>query len=104
MIEPVGVCSPIIALVVGFHGEKGGARKAYGPGLGRESLYGSPSSSTMCRSSECGRLGRRAGDVGGALMSCVASGGGDVGLGVRLFVRVGACADELRLMGVVRTV
>ena len=104
MIEPVGVCSPIISLVVGFHGEKGGTREAYGLGLGRESLSGSPSSSTMCRSSECGRLGRRAGDVGRALVSCIASGGGDVGLGARFFVRVGACADELRLMGVVLTV
>ena len=83
MIEPVGVCSPIISLLVVFHGEKGGTREAYGPGLGKESLSGSPSSSTMCRSSECGRRGRRAGDVGRALVSCIASGGGDVGLGAR---------------------
>ena len=30
MMEPVGVCSPIIALPVGFHGESGGTREAYG--------------------------------------------------------------------------
>ncbi len=101
MIEPVGVCSPIIFLLVVFHGEKGGTREAYGPGLGKESLSGSPSSSTMCRISECGRRGRRAGDIGGALFSCIASGGGDDGLGALCFVRVGACADDLRLMGVV---
>ena len=101
MIEPVGVCSPIISLFSVFHGEKGGTREAYGPVLGKESLSGSPSSSTMCRSSECGRRGRRAGDVGRAVVSCVASGGGDDGLGTLCFVRVGACADELRLMGVV---
>ncbi len=47
MIEPVGVYSHIIALLVGFHGEKGGTREAYGPGLGRESLSESPSSNTM---------------------------------------------------------
>ena len=99
MIEPVGVCSPIIALLVGFHGEKGGTREAYGPGLGKESLSGSPSSSTMCKSSECGRRGRRAGDVGRALVGCLSSGRGDAGLSALSVVRVGACADELRLMG-----
>ena len=104
MIEPVGVCSPIISLLVVFHGEKGGTREAYGPVLGKESLSGSPSSSTMCRSSECGRRGRRAGDVGRAGGRCVASGGGADGLGALCFVRVGACADELRLMGVVLAV
>ena len=55
MMEPVGVCSPIIALPVGFHGESGGTREAYGPCMGNESLSGSPSSNTMCRSSVCGR-------------------------------------------------
>ena len=104
MMDPMGVCSPIISLLVVFHGEKGGTREAYGPVLGKESLSGSPSSSTMCKSSECGRRGRRAGDVGRALVSCIASGGGDDGLGALCFVRVGACADELRLMGVVLAV
>ena len=100
MMEPVGVCSPIIALPVGFHGESGGTREAYGPCMGKESLSGSPSSSTMCRRSVCGRRGQRAGDVGRALVGCVVPGGGDSGRFAFIFVRVGACADELRLMGV----
>ena len=100
MMEPVGVCSPIIALPVGFHGESGGTREAYGPCLCKESLSGSPSSITMCRRSVCGRLGRRAGDVGSVLVGWLASGGGDIGRFALGFVRVGACADELRLMGV----
>jgi hypothetical protein len=100
MMGPVGVCSPIIALPVGFHGESGGTREAYGPCLGRESLSGSPSSITICNRSVCGRRGRRAGDVGGALVGRIASGGGDIGRFALSFVRVGACADELRLMGV----
>jgi hypothetical protein len=100
MMEPVGVCSPIIVLPVGFHGESGGTREAYGPCLGKESLSGSPSAITMCRRSVCGRLGRRAGDVGRALVGCIVPGGGDSGRFAFIFVRVGACADELRLMGV----
>ena len=80
MMEPVGVCSPIIALPVGFHGESGGTREAYGPCLCKESLSGSPSSITICRRSVCGRLGRRAGDVGRALVECLAPIGGDLGL------------------------
>ncbi len=99
MMEPVGECSPIIALPEGFHGESGGTREAYGPCLGTESLSGSPSSITMCRRSVCGRRGRRAGDVGGVLVGCRTS-GGDIGRFALSFVRVGACADELRLMGV----
>ncbi len=47
MMEPIGVCRPIIALPVGFHGEKDGTKEAYEPCLGRESLSGSPSSNTM---------------------------------------------------------
>ncbi len=104
MIEPVGVCSPTISLLVLFHGEKVGTREAYGPDLGKESLSGSTSSSTMCKSSECGRRGRGAGDVGRFLVSCVALGGGGVGLGALCLVRVGACAGELRLIGVVLAV
>ena len=100
MMEPEGVCSPIISLLVEFHGENGGTREAYGPCLGKESLSGSPSSITMWRRSVCGRRGRRAGDVGGDMVGRIASGGGAIGRFALSFVRVGACADELRLMGV----
>ncbi len=47
MMDHVGVCSAIISLLVGFHGENGGTREAYGPCLGKESRSGSPSSNTM---------------------------------------------------------
>ena len=98
MTAPVGVCIPIICFSVEFHGEKGGTREAYGPCLGRESLSGSPSSSTMCRRSECGRRVGRAGDDGRAFVRCIPLGGGDDGQIAYSFVRVGACADEHRLM------
>ena len=54
----------------------------------------------MWRRSGCARLTGLGGDLGGALGECVPLGGGGAGLVARLFVRVGACADELRLMGV----
>ena len=100
IMGPVGVCSPIIAFPVGFQGESGGTREAYGPCLGMESLSGSPSSITMWRRSVCGRRGRRASDVGGGLVGRIASVGGAIGRLTLGFGRVGACADELRLMGV----
>ncbi len=58
----------------------------------------------MWRRSECGRLVGRAGDDGEALVGCIPLGGGDAGQTARCFVRVSACADELRLMGVTRAV
>ena len=58
----------------------------------------------MWRRSECGRLVGRAGDDGEALVGCIPLSGGDVGQTTRYFVRVGACADELRLMRVTRVV
>ncbi len=72
--------------------------------LGMESLSGSPSSETICRRSECARLAGRAGDDGGALLGGEPRGWGDAGSSARIFMRVGACADELRLMGVARAV
>ena len=75
---------------------------AYGPYLGRESLSGSPSSNIIWRRSLCGHLSGRAGDDGGC-PPCWSPLGGEVGRAVALnLVRVGACADELRLMGVER--
>ena len=104
MTVPEGVCIPIICFPEVFHGEKGGTREAYVPVLDSESLSGSPSSSTMWRRSECGRLMGRAGDDGEARVGCTPLDGGDDGPTTRSFVRVGACADELRLMGVTRVV
>ena len=47
----------------------------------------------------------RVGDDGEALVGCIPLGEGDAGQTPRSFVRVGACADELRLMmGVTRVV
>ena len=54
----------------------------------------------MRRRSECGRLVGRAGDAGEVFGGCISPGWGDVGQAARWFVRVGACAGELRLMGV----
>jgi len=59
---------------------------------------------TIWRRSECGRLVGRADDDGEALVGFIPLGGGDAGQTARSFVRVGACADELRLMGVNRVV
>ena len=44
------------------------------------------------------------GTMGGGLFVCDPPGRGDAGLPARIFVRVGACADELRLIGVARAV
>jgi hypothetical protein len=85
-----------------FHGDVGGTRYAYGPALGMESLSGSPSSSMIWRRSLCGRLGRRAGDGGGCPPLWIPLGGEVGGVVARSLARVGACADELRLMGVER--
>jgi hypothetical protein len=49
------------------------------------------------------RVGR-AGDDGRALWGCPLPFGGGAGKVLLSFVRVGACADELRLMGVTRVV
>ncbi len=85
-----------------FHGEMGGTKELYGPSRGIESLSGSPSTVTIWRRSLCGRRGWRAGDVGGvrSLGTPVGSGGGEKR--AYLVVRVGACANKLRLMGVER--
>ena len=46
----------------------------------------------------------RAGDDGMARLGVVPRGGGVARSFARSFMRVGACADELRLMGVIRVV
>ena len=58
----------------------------------------------MWMRSECGRLVGRAGDDGEAFAGCIPLGGWGDGQIACSFVRVGACADELRLMGVTRDV
>ncbi len=58
----------------------------------------------MWRRSECGRVVGRAGDDGEAFVGCIPLGGGDAWQTACSFVRVGAYADELRLMGVTRTI
>ena len=67
-----------------------------------ESLFGYPSSSTIWGKSLCGRLGRRAGDDGGCPSRWSSLRKEVGGVAARSLVRVGACADELRLMGVGR--
>ena len=51
-----------------------------------------------------GRLVGRVGDDEKARVGCTSLGGGDDGPTTRSFVRFGACADELRLMGVTRDI
>ena len=58
----------------------------------------------MWRRSEYGRLVSRAGDDGGAHDGCAPLGGSDDAPIALSFMRVGASADELRLMGVTLTV
>jgi hypothetical protein len=48
-------------------------------------------------------VGRARDDVG-ARLGGVPRGGGDDGHAARIFMRDGACADEIRLMGVIRAV
>ena len=85
-----------------FHGEVGGAKEGYGPGLGMESLSESPSTVTIWRRWVCGRRGWRAGDVGGVWSRGTPVGSGSGEEWAYLMVRVGACTDELRLMWVER--
>ncbi len=88
MAASVGVWSPIIFLPMVFQGAEGGSEEAYGPGLGKESLPGSPSSITMWRRLEGARLVGRAGDDGMALLGVVPRGGGVAGSFARIVVRV----------------
>ncbi len=104
MTVPEGVCIPIICFPEVFQGEKGGTREPFGPVLDSESLSRSPTSSTIWRRSVYGRLVGRAGDDGEACVGCTPLEGGDDGPSAHSFVRIGACADELRLMGVARDV
>ena len=85
-----------------FHGYVGGTRDAYGHDLGMEFLYGSPSSSIIWRRSLCGRLGGRAGNDGGCPPWLFPLGGEVGGVAARNLARVGACAEDLRLMIVER--
>jgi hypothetical protein len=102
MIYPDGVWTPIMSLPTLFHGDVGGTRDTYSHDLGMESLSGSPSSRIIWRKSLCGRLSGRAGDKGGCPL-CWCPLGREVGRAAEFnLVRVGACADELRLLGVER--
>ncbi len=102
MTNSDGVWTPIMYLPIMFHGDVGETRDTYGPDLGMETLSRSPSSRIIWRRSLCGRLGGRAEDDGGC-PPCWCPLGGEVGRTSALNLkRVGACADELRLMGVER--
>ena len=83
-----------------FHGEVGGTKEVYGPSIGIESLSGSPPTVPIWSRSLCGRRSWRTGDAREVWSrgTLVGSGGGKEF--AYLLVRVGACADELRLMGV----
>ncbi len=82
--------------------ERRAVPRRYDPDREIESLSGSASIVTIRRRALCGRRGWRAGDVGGVWSRDIPlRGGGKEELIVLLF-RVGACADELRLMGVER--
>ena len=66
MSVPDGVWTPIISPPSRFHGDVGGgAMDAYGQDMGRESLFGSPSSSMIWRRSLRYRLVGRVGYDGG---------------------------------------
>ena len=65
-------------------------------------MSGSPFSSIIWKRSVCGRLGRRDGDDGGCPSRWSSLRGEVDGVAARSLVRVGACADELRLIGVGR--
>ena len=65
-------------------------------------MSGSPSSIIIRRRSLCGRLGRRGGDDGGFPSRWSPLREGVEGATACSLMRFGACADELRLMGVVR--
>ena len=97
---PLGVCTPIMHFPMVFHGKVGGAIEEYGALRGVESLPGSPSSTTIWRRPLCARWGGRAGEEGGGgdrpRVPPPGFGRGEVE--ARLLMRVGACADELRLM------
>ena len=97
-----GVWTPIMSLPSRFHGDVGGTKDAYGHDPGMESLSRSPSSSIIWRRSLCACLGRRAGDDGGCPPWWSPFGGEVGGAVARNLARVGACAEELRLMGVER--
>ena len=91
--------NPYHALAVYVPRELGDTKEVYGPGLGIESQSGSPSTVTILRRSLYGRRGWRAGDAGGVwsrVTSFEVEGGHEC---VPLLLRVGACTDELRLMG-----
>jgi hypothetical protein len=98
----IGVWTMIMSLPKRFHGDVGGTRDVYGSGLGMDFRSRSPSFSMIGGKSSCERREGRGGEEGGCLpfrLPLV----GDVGGAATLrFVRVGACADELRLMGVER--
>jgi hypothetical protein len=76
-----------------FHGDVEGTRDAYGFDLG--------SSSMIWRRSLCARLVGRAGEDGGCPPIRPPL-GGEGGATALSLARVGACADQLRLMGVER--
>ncbi len=99
-MDPVGVWTPIMSLPRRFHGDMVGTRDAYGPNLSRDALSGSPSSSMIWMRSLCASLFGRAGEDGGCPPIRAPFGG--EGAAALILARVGACADELRLMGVER--
>ena len=75
---------------------------AYGLDMGMDSLFGSPSSSMIYRRSLCVRLVGRAGEDGGCRPFRLPLGGEKKGTAALIMARVGAYANELRLMGVGR--
>ncbi len=100
---PVGVWTLIMSLPKRFHGDVGGTWDVNGSCLGMESLSGSPSSNIICRETSCGRRLGRGGEEG-VCPPFPSPLGGVVGGAVAFrFVRVGACAYELRLMEVGRS-
>ena len=102
MTVPDGVRIPIMSLPNRFHRDVGGTRDAYGPDLGRESLFGSPSSSMIWRRSPYARLVGWAYADGGCPPFRFPFGEEGMGAVALSLARVGACADELRLLGVER--
>jgi len=82
-----------------FHGKVCDTKEVYCLGLGIESLSESPTTVTMWRRSLCNHRGWRAGDAGGGCSRFPPLLGGGEEECLPLVMRVGAYADELRLMG-----
>ena len=100
IVTLVGVCTPVMHLLIMFHGEVGGTKEVYGRSRGTESLSGPLSSVTIWRRPLCARRGCQPGRMRGRVgLGSLHSGSVAGEEWSRFLLRVSACADELHLMG-----